>query len=352
MAEYISVMAADSKPFSRGSDPLIFKGCLGVCLGFSKPAEFYKIYDVGIRSILKETTGERHRDILKSFDLRQLFGEDYSAYVKALASFVKILSENKILISCAFTTLNTQKLPDGIPKYGTGRSPVKKINPMQFIDELNECYDYVTAWKIVKTLGIRNTTIYLDHFTGEITHAWDELCYHHKVTVIPKGDSCNPFISACDIVTKYIDGYLFQKHLLLDETGIARAFESCDVSSPHVLYLGHGDLQDIVPIKKEQIDCYKHYTKPMTYILKEGLFNAESKIIENSPLYQKILQFAYEKGTGIKFLSFEEDNRKIRQGDHIIYLGENGKKHAEYLNKLGYNIVPIDIHNWTTQSKL
>ena len=352
MVDYITVMAADSKPFSRGAAPSIFKGCLGACLGFSKPAEFYKVYDKGISEILSKTEGGRGRDVQKSFDIRQSFGDDQRAYLEALASFVRLLSENNVKINCAFTTLNTSKLPNGISKYGSGRYPLKKINPMQFIDELNEYYDYVMTWKIVKTLGIRNTTIYLDHFTGEITSAWEELCYYHDVKVIPKGDSCNPFISSSDIVTKYIDTYLSQGHLLLEEASILQSLISCGVKEPHVFYLGHGDLTEITPTRKEPIDCYRYYTHPMTYILKEGLFPSENKVIQNSPLYQKILQFAYEKGTGIKFLSFEEDNRKIKSGDYIIHIGENGKKHAEYLNKLGYGINPIDIHSWTTQSRI
>jgi hypothetical protein len=279
MVEYIRVMAADSKPFSRGADPSVFKGCLGVCLGFSKPEEFYSIYDDAINSIFLSAEGERKRNILKSFDIRQSFGGDITKYMTALSSFVKVLEDNKVMINCAFTTLNSQKLPMGIGKYGTGRYPLKRIKPMQFIDELNSYYDYVSAWKAVKTLGLRNTVIYLDHFTGEVTRSWEELCYHHTVKVIPKGDACNPFISSSDIVTKYIDSYLFQYQLHLDMENIERALSNSHVSSARVFYIGHGDLYDVVPTKKEPIDCFKHYSQPMTYILKEGLFNSESRMI-------------------------------------------------------------------------
>ncbi len=74
-------MAADSKPFSRGAEPSIFKGCLGVCLGFSKPEEFHRVYDDGIKAIFSDIPDKRTRNVLKSYDLRQLFKEDNDGYV-------------------------------------------------------------------------------------------------------------------------------------------------------------------------------------------------------------------------------------------------------------------------------
>ncbi len=121
----------------------------------------------------------------------------------------------------------------------------------------------------------------------------------------------------------------------------------CNIENPHVFYVGHNDLESIVPIQNEQIEVHQHYIHPMTFILKEGIFKLESKIIETSPNYQKILEFAHSNNAGIKFFSIEEDYKKIRHGDFVIYFGDEGRKQAMYLNQLGYMIKPIDVNTLT-----
>ncbi len=334
-------MAADSKPFIRGGFAKKYKGSLGVCLGFTHPEDFQPVYDVAINTILSKAGITRTRKVLKSYDLSKVFENNRDEFLSSLGTFVSVLAENEVTINAVFTIFNTQLLPHGIKKYGTGRYPVEIKKPLEFLDELTEFYPYVTTWKVSKTAFLKNINIYLDSFTGEFTKAWGELCTHHNVHVIPKGDACSPFISSADLVTKYIDEYLALNHLPLTEPSIKLSFDACSATNAHTFYVGHPELDDIVPIKKEKINLINHYKRPMIYILKERIIESESDFIERSPLWDKLLNFACAKDSGIKFISYDEDHRNIKDGDYLIYLGEQGKKQAEYLKQLGYNVVPV-----------
>ncbi|MDD3021930.1 MAG: hypothetical protein PHX61_13265 [Alphaproteobacteria bacterium] len=352
MGDYISLMAADSKPFIRGGQSKFYKGCIGTCLGFSNPQSFPSVYSSAMDTVFEEVSADRPRSILKSYDLGKFFGANRKEHLDLLKVFISELESKEVIFNFAYTILNTKRLPDGeVKKYGKGRSPIKLIKALKFLDELNNYYSYISAWKVSKSVFLKNTTVYLDHFNGEITDAWTELCAHHQVYVIPKGDCCSPFISAADLVTAYVDEYLSQNHLHLNENNIKLAFKDCNILNPHVFYIGHNDIESIVPIQEEQIEVHQHYIHPMAFILKEGIFKVESKIIETSPNYQKILEFAHSYGAGIKFFSLEEDYKKIRHGDFVIYFGDEGKKQANYLNQLGYMIEAIDINTLTTQQR-
>jgi hypothetical protein len=127
----------------------------------------------------------------------------------------------------------------------------------------------------------------------------------------------------------------------LNETSIKLSFDACGATDAHIFYLGHPELDDIVPIRKENINLVTHYKRPMTYILKEKIIESESRFIEQSPIWDSLINFASAKESGIKFISYDEDYRHIQNGDYLIYLGEQGEKQAAYLKRLGYNIIPV-----------
>lgn len=158
---------------------------------------------------------------------------------------------------------------------------------------------------------------------------------------MPKGDVCNPFISAADLVNGYVNEYLAQEHLRLGETSIKSSFEACGAENAHVFYVGHPDLENIIPTKKEKINLVDYYTSPMVYICKEGIIKNESDFIEKSRVWDKLLNFACSKESGIKFISYDEDYKNIKDGDYLIYLSEEGEKQAKYLKILGYDIIPV-----------
>ncbi len=336
------ILAADNVMFQRGMGDRSFLGCLGVCLEFPEKDSFIDDYSGLIDDLVEKSGGVRTRSILKSYDIRKLYGPNVDNYTSDLGDFTRGLAEAGVHIHTAFTTLNPKIVPEGIKLYGIGKNPVETIRPIDFLKRLNTYYPYIAAWKSVISSKIHNATIFLDSFTGEQTDAWYDLVTHHEVQIFPKGDACNPYISSADIVTRYLNEFLSSRHLHLTDDGILPAFESCDVTDFSIYYIGHRDFKKIVPTKKQQIFYEQFYPHPLCYLIPEGLFEKDSEIVEQSPLYQKILDFATEQNSGLKFFTQFEDIPRLRPGDLMIYLGENGKAKAHYLSKL-YGVIPQEI---------
>ena len=54
-------------------------------------------------------------------------------------------------------------------------------------------------------------------------------------------------------------------------------------------------------------------------------------------MHQILLRFASDIESGLKYINFDKDYKNVRDGDYLIYLGEEGKRKAEYLaGVLGY----------------
>ena len=79
------------------------------------------------------------------------------------------------------------------------------------------------------------------------------------------------------------------------------------------------------------------------FVLNERIMGDESYFMENYPFWNKILNYAMTNNTGIKHISYSEDHKNLKSGDHLLYLGENAKKQVDYLLKLKYDIISQDI---------
>ncbi len=146
MTEFISVLAADSKTFTRGPSVKPFKGVMGVCISASNPDKFSSEYYEIIQSIYKPIIDSKKRNVLKSFDVSQYYNEDRNAFLYSLAQFAKRISESGITANFVFTTFNTQKFPQGVKIYGY-KSPDEFIPPLVFLDKLSSYYSYIATWK-------------------------------------------------------------------------------------------------------------------------------------------------------------------------------------------------------------
>ncbi|MBC2708037.1 MAG: GeBP family protein [ANME-2 cluster archaeon] len=322
-----------------------FTGCLGVCLSFTNPVVFKENY----LEFFSNYPLLPHRKVIKTYDLNNSFKNNRKDLLSCMKLFVIFLAKNDVHINVVFTTFDTNRLPDGIKKYGVGRSPTKTIKTLKFLDELNNYYSYIAPWKVSINEKFRNIDVQLDSFNGEHTKAWSELCSFNKVNVVLKGDLCNSFISSADLVAGYIDEYLALNHLHLEESTIQEAINDCfnqynDVNF-QTFYVGHEDLDKIVPHENIKINLSDYYKRPMIYIIKENFLENENKFIENSPLWDKLLNFSFEINSGIKYMSYTEDPKYIKNDDYFIYLGEKGKNEAEYIKNLwcqDVNIVSLN----------
>jgi hypothetical protein len=341
----IFLFSGDSRPFLRGHGESLFRGCMGCCLGFEDPKTFKKEYNNFMTNFFDEIRIQTTRPVHKSYDMSSIFGDEREKFLDFLESFILFIDSQGVRINIVYSTLNPSRLKEGIKLYGVSGFPVRKIPVMRFLDLLDDYFLYISVWKVLRISQFSKVKILLDDLQGEITNSWNELIKGNIVNIIPRGDSCNCFISSADMVVRFIDEKLKKERLKLQETDIRKVLNDINVTeSSNVIYVGHSDLKDIVPIYKRKLPLYKYYTRPMIFILKEGTIDVEKEYIQESPHWEKLLTFASLNSTGIKFLDYKKDRGILKEGDFLVYIGNKGKEQAKYLIEgLGFNYESFSI---------
>jgi hypothetical protein len=267
------------------------------------PDSLEKLYNDFIADLFSKHGVERGRQVYKSYDLREKLPlMDTFQFVDTLKNFCTLLSDVDYLnIVIFYTTLNTRVLPTVI-YYGQGRTPQKTVNSLDFIDDLQQYYDYICSWKVSKVLQLKGCNILLDSFQGELTNAWDELTHFHDVEIFFKGDQCNPLIASTDFITRFIDESLALNRLKLLNTDIERIMDDCGIEQVKPYYIGHSDVNNIVPAEKKSIPRQNYLKRPSAFLLPENVLEKEKIWFEKSTAYDKVLNFASKIGGGSKGL--------------------------------------------------
>jgi hypothetical protein len=341
----IFLFSGNSRPFLRGHGKSLFRGCIGCCLGFEDPRIFKKEYNNFMNSFLDEIGIQTSRIVHKSYDMSTIFADERERFLDFLERFTLFIDSQGVRINVVFSALNPSRLTEGVKLYGLSGFPVKKIPVMQFLELFNDYFVYISVWKVLKISQFSGVKILLDDMQGEITNSWNELVKGNIVHVVPRGDSCSCYISSADIITRFIDEKLKKERLKLQESDIRKILRDINVTeSSNVMYVGHPDLKDIVPIVQRKLPLQKYYTRPMIFILKEGTIDVEKEYIQRSPHWEKLLTFVSLNNTGIKFLDYKKDIKILKEGDFLICIGDKGKEQAKYLiEDLGFNYKSFSI---------
>lgn len=331
------VVAIDAKDFIRKSSLLgkPFKAPLGVAVKINNYSSFSVKYLDTIRQLKSQYGIVSSLKILKSYDiLKRLHSSGLEFMEKIVSSLTGEIDSTLVY----YTIIPPKKIPK-VKMYWGDKGGLEEVSPIEFIGQLSNYYPHICAWKYFKDNPAENDIpIFMDYFEGNITPAWEELQIREHLFV--GSDSTNSAISFADILTKVIDYRLENQHKRLFMTDILDVAKDLNAKTVFI-----DQLPQIAPKYKAKIDLNNKMIRPIIYILKEGmekketLFRPEGKMIEESPAMERILNFATDLGTYYKFYDPFLDQIKIRENDYFIYLGENGKKHANYLLTLGYKII-------------
>lgn len=258
----------------------------------------------------------------------------FKDYPSIVENFIEHVLDTQTHVNFVFSSFNTQKMPKVQYYVGYKKKQVKEKKTIDFLDSLGAYYSYIAAWKVVREADLKLVDVHIDHFEGERTLAWNELNRHNKVVVFPKGDQCNQLISAADITLDYINYRMRTDNIRLDRTEIADLLRNIGIKRSSVFYSGRQDIKYLVPKTDEKIPRDSDCVCPLVYVINEGLITKETRWIENSPMHQTLLRFASDIGSGLKYINFDKDYKNVRDGDYLIYLGEESKRKAEYLARV------------------
>lgn len=342
------VIAVDSLTYSRWKRTNPFHGLIGATVSIHNPDKFKGEYAEKMANSLLKVGLESTKMSYSSSALARRFFDELGAGYKELGLFLKSFIDSlcdNISISVFFATCNPEKYPRTVIFTGEKDSGRTELVPtMEFLrDWVSQYFPVICAWKLIKCTNIYRKKFYLDGFRGPITNAWNELIKGNDVQIFPLGDDYNPFISFADLIVRYVNEALRMKRLFLNKENIELVLSELSIEESHVHYTFHNDLQNLVPLYKEensksntgkQIFVKNFRKRPIIFLLKEGskVIKEDSEWLKQTPFFDKVCDLAFEVDGSVSFYDKHQD--KIMDGDKVIYYGPKGKAMAKEIDGL------------------
>jgi len=247
-----------------------------------------------------------------------------------IREFIEKISPQIGRIYVMHTSIPPSKIP-AVKCYG-GK---EQKEPIEFIKSLTGAYNHCVLWKILdKNYYDFSSRFLVDFFEGDITRAWEKI-----VSVSPQmeayflGDECNPTISIADLLCKYVEYELAEKRLRLGTDQIRQCFANSPLNVEPVFI---DDLSMITPCRKEPIRASKFIHHPIVFVFCSQQLNKEKEVIKSIGLYDKLLNFAFERHACLKFFNYDNtpvDATYMSKGDIFVTIGDKGRSTAKYFIK-------------------
>lgn len=350
----VGVLLKDGEAFSRAYCDV--NGRLATDFGMAHTAPFYS------SNHLKKKMG-----MAKSI-----------AYCNAL---IEEIQRHIELVHVSFVTLSPSEQATVL--VGGSKCPQKHVRTEEFLRELPPIFSHIAAWNYVRRHPNEDTEIHIDGFHSKSTIAWEELRSRCDPKVYFRGDECNPFISLADIIAFMTDVRLYQakvgppddlmkyRRLCVQNVESIWSGLSFDVECR---YLDRYMLPKIAWTSNEHIDTVPVTARPMVFLLvddieklapntvslppEQTIFPTNGreepkrfrKILQDMDPYQATVTYAYLKGGCVQFFDRYIDGGKVRDGDSLVYMGENSRKIAMTYDD-GYNIEVLRVRDLRNKVK-
>ncbi|MEM3705348.1 MAG: hypothetical protein QXX59_05415, partial [Candidatus Bathyarchaeia archaeon] len=295
----VSFVTIDSGDFVRKGKRGAFKACTGVALTIDRVDAFESAYFDLLEKLCKKYGVVRKKLVYKAYDvLSALSLKDGVSFLNELFDG---LSDWFVNVDFYYSYLFTEKVPV-VKLYGADKSGVEEVKPVEFLNKLSSSYPHCCAWKYVYDHSDANVIFHLDHFEGEVTLGW-ELIKDRDLNVYLAGDEMYPFLAVADIAVELLDRRLYFSKASLFPKNIYSCFKELG-DKLRVNFLGQKYLKYITPIKKQKIDVLPKLKRPLIFIFKEYPpgFKDERQLVQDSPLWSRICEFAYNRKGTVKFV--------------------------------------------------
>lgn len=378
MAE--TAVAFDAKDFDRSKvedtvDPLDPQKRVRHFKGFFSPLGAGVVFKHG--DLFKASYSEANEKLSAEFKMgvnmpffssnilkRELGLSRAIAYCNKLVSEVEDFIE---LVHVTFVVLPPSKCP--VVSVGGRRCPEIRVKTEEFVRSLGPMFSYLSAWNFLRKRQEDTYDVMLDGFRSKPTIAWDELSGRTKPRVYSHGDECNAFVSVADIIAFLTDVRLYQsspgppndpmQYRGLRPENVKRVWESNSFATD-CWYLDESVLSKFKWYSDELVDTSSLLARPVVFLIADEIeklaIGAESQVQGQSTLpvaipeekkfhrvlrrlepYYAAVKLAERRGGCVQFFDRYLDSDKVRNGDVIVYMGDNAKRIAKTLED-GYDI--------------
>ena len=325
-------VAFDSKLFRAGSGDKVFKALLGAGVTVEDANRFKSRYREVLEDLFYRHGTRSRRRVYKAAHLYTEFYDDAPKFMDELLS---TLSTEIKQVDIFYTYYPVAK----VPKIVVFRKSGKEVRtPVEFIDLIYNSYPHICAWGYLNAYPETKDLEYcLDHFEGYGAPTWEAIKTLPNLNIYYGGDECNPLIAVADIITRVTEDKLKEQKYSLDKDPIKAVLSPIlkdDSLRTHFLGPKGEYLSNMAPDIKLPINVKPKLKHPIVFLVQDK--KADEKIIEWSPIFCRVVDYASDANYAVKFFDLSRDIHIIREED--IFVPFNGESKIEYLKKLGFKI--------------
>ena len=296
---------------------------------------------------------EKERSVYSSSEIGGLLSDEDTYRDFCLAFTREIMNLDYVKFTFFITTLNKKYLTNNkVTINGKYGSPTKEIGAEEFINMIQNSYNVICAWKLMKKLKLKGQPILIDG-TNTIRDciAWDELREKQDVHIIFNADKLIPVVSTADIILRNIDFFLKMEKSYLNEDTLKKIIQYDDkISSDnnYYYYIGNPDIKDIKPNSDRVYSTYDlrdYLHRPMIYVY-AGIIG-QKELIESSPIMSDVLNYASLYYGSVKIYDPKTDGRTIGKDknntDYFLPLGDEAEKVLSVLTASRKNVKRLEL---------
>lgn len=325
-------VAFDSKLFRVGKGDKIFKALLGAGITIEDSNRFRSRYREVLEDLFYKYGAHPRRRVYKAAHLYTEFYDDTPRFMGELLS---ILSAEIRQVDIFYTYYPVAKVPKIVIFHRSGK---EVRTPVEFIDLIYNSYPHICAWGYLNAYPeTLDYEYYLDHFEGYGAPTWESIKTLPNLNIYYGGDECNALIATADIIARVTDDRLKEQRYSLNGESIkavlSPVFKGGNIRT-HFLGPKGEYLTNMAPDIKLPINVKPKLKHPLVFLVQSE--KAEEKIIEWSPVFCRVVDYASDAGYAVKFFDLHSDIHIIRENDIFVQL--NGEDKIDHLKKLGFKI--------------
>jgi len=237
---------------------------------------------------------------------------------------------------------------------GGDRCPVEEVQTSKFLRILCHMFSYISAWNFLGKRRDEEFDLLLDSFVSKYTPAWYDLIGRIKPKVFQHGDECNPFISCADLFAFLTDAKLYSNKLRLEPDNVKEVWKDHDFEV-ETRFLDEKILSKYKWVRQDHIDIKDYIVHPVVFLLVDeieklgvsreitvpdsrGVYTEVEltakprkfhEVIRKMEPYYAAIKYAFQLGGSMQFYDRYIDSDKVRDGDVLIYIGQDSSRIAK-----------------------
>lgn len=319
----------------------------------SDNSRFEKDYESIIDDLFHQFGIDKTRTVYSSSEIGSLLLDESKYRDFCLAFTREMMNLDYVRYSFFITTLNKKHLTNNkITINGEYGSTTKEIGVEEFINMIQNSYNVICAWKMMKILKLKNQSILIDGTdTIRDCQAWTELKDKQDVHIIFNADKIVPAVSTADIILRNIDFFIKTEKSYLTEDTLKKIIHYDDripTENKYYIYVGNPDIKYIKPNSDRTYGSFdlKNYLHKPTFYIYAGI-SGQKEIIESSPIMDDVFKYASLYYGSVKIFNPKTDGRTIgsdkNNPDYFLPLGEEAEKTLSTLIATRKNVKRLEL---------